>query len=75
MPGGGAALIRLVAAARAAGAHDPIDDCRDWPGRPKRAPSIGGASWLGLLPSVDVMKASVDDLVAMMPERAGADRD
>ena len=71
---GGSALTRLVDAARAHGALVSLDMAE-----------IDGASdarsvdWEGLLartlPSVDIMKASVDDLTAMMPGRRGLGAD
>ena len=67
---GGAALIRLVEAARGAGAMVSLDMAEIAPASEARA-----VDWERLLartlPAVDVMKASVDDLVAMMPRRAG----
>lgn len=68
---GGAALSRLVEAARAAGATVSLDMAEIAPASEARA-----VDWERLLarilPAVDVMKASVDDLVAMMPGRAGS---
>lgn len=70
--GGGAALIRLATAARAAGATIAIETAEL-----DRTSDAGAVDWGGILaltlPSVDVMKSSVDDLAAMMPARAGAD--
>lgn len=67
---GGAALIRLVEAARAAGAMVSLDMAEIAPASDARA-----VDWERLLartlPAVDVMKASVDDLAAMMPGRDG----
>ena len=67
---GGAALCRLVEAARAAGAMVSLDMAEIAPASEARA-----VDWERLLartlPAVDVMKASVDDLVAMMAGRAG----
>jgi sugar/nucleoside kinase (ribokinase family) len=67
---GGAALIRLVDAARAAGAMVSLDMAEIAPASDARA-----VDWERLLartlPAVDVMKASVDDLAAMMPGRDG----
>ena len=67
---GGAALIRLVESARRAGAMVSLDMAEIAPASEARA-----VDWERLLartlPAVDVMKASVDDLVAMMPRRAG----
>lgn len=66
---GGAALIRLVEAARSAGAMVSFDMAEIAPGTEARA-----VDWEGLLaralPAVDVIKASTDDLAAMMPGRA-----
>jgi sugar/nucleoside kinase (ribokinase family) len=66
---GGAALIRLVGAARSAGATISIDVAEVDPASEARA-----VDWDGLLartlPCVDVVKASVDDLEAMLPHRA-----
>jgi sugar/nucleoside kinase (ribokinase family) len=68
---GGAALVGLVGAARAAGATVSIDMAEIAPASEARA-----VDWQGLLgltlPAVDVVKASVDDLEAMLPHRAGA---
>ena len=68
--GGGAALTRLVGAARSAGAMVSLDMAEIAPGADARA-----VDWEQLLaktlPAVDVMKASCDDLAAMMPGRAG----
>jgi sugar/nucleoside kinase (ribokinase family) len=73
---GGAALVRLVTAARAAGAVVSIDAAEIGPAEVGAGSSAGAVDWQGVLartlPSVDVMKASVDDLRAMMPRRAGA---
>ncbi len=67
---GGAALVRLVGAARSAGATVSIDMAEIAPGSEARA-----VDWESLLartlPSVDVVKASVDDLAAMLPHRIG----
>ena len=67
---GGAALIVLVEATRAAGAMVSLDMAEIAPASDARA-----VDWERLLartlPAVDVMKASVDDLVAMLPGRAG----
>jgi len=67
---GGAELTRLVEAARAKGALISLDMAEI--DRPSDARAV---DWEGLLartlPAVDVMKASVDDLVAMMPRHAG----
>jgi sugar/nucleoside kinase (ribokinase family) len=67
---GGAALIRLLEAARVAGAMISLDMAEI-----AAASEARSVDWEGLLartlPAVDVMKASVDDLVAMMPGRAG----
>ncbi len=69
---GGAALVRLVEAARAAGAMVSLDMAEIGPESDARS-----IDWEGLLgrtlPAVDVMKASADDLAAMMPRRAGLD--
>jgi sugar/nucleoside kinase (ribokinase family) len=66
----GAALVGLVEAARSAGAMVSLDMAEITPGTEARA-----VDWEGLLaralPAVDVIKASVDDLAAMMPGRAG----
>jgi sugar/nucleoside kinase (ribokinase family) len=68
--GGGAALVRLLEAARSAGALVSLDMAEITPGTEARS-----VDWEGLLartlPSVDVVKASTDDLAAMMPGRAG----
>jgi sugar/nucleoside kinase (ribokinase family) len=65
---GGAALVRLVGAARSAGATVSIDMAEIDPASEARA-----VDWESLLartlPGVDVMKASVDDLDAMLPHR------
>lgn len=67
---GGAALIGLVEAARAAAAMVSLDMAEIAPASAARA-----VDWERLLaqtlPAVDVMKASVDDLAAMMPGRDG----
>jgi sugar/nucleoside kinase (ribokinase family) len=67
---GGAALIRLVEGARSAGATICLDMAEIAPGT-----EAGAVDWETLLssvlPGVDVMKASTDDLRAMMPDRAG----
>jgi len=67
---GGAALICLVEAARSAGAMVSFDMAEITPGTEARA-----VDWEGLLaralPAVDVIKASTDDLAAMMPGREG----
>ena len=67
---GGAALVRLVGAARSAGATVSIDMAEIDPTSEARA-----VDWESLLartlPGVDVMKASVDDLDAMLPHRIG----
>jgi sugar/nucleoside kinase (ribokinase family) len=67
---GGAALIRLVGAARSAGAMVSLDMAEIDPASDARA-----VDWERLLastlPAVDVVKASTDDLAAMMPGRAG----
>lgn len=67
---GGAALVGLVRAAREAGATVSIDMAEIAPASDARA-----VDWESLLaralPSVDVVKASVDDLAAMMPRHAG----
>ncbi len=67
---GGAALVRLVRDARAAGATVSIDMAEIDP-----ASEAGAVDWESLmaqtLASVDVMKASVDDLDAMLPHRSG----
>jgi sugar/nucleoside kinase (ribokinase family) len=67
---GGAALVRLVGAARSAGAMVSLDMAEIDPASEARA-----VDWESLLaralPQVDVMKASIDDLAAMMPARAG----
>ncbi len=69
--GGGAALVRLVAAARSADATISIDTAEI-----DRASDAGAVDWESILaltlPKVDVMKSSVDDLTAMMPGRAGS---
>ncbi len=66
---GGVALTRLVKAARSAGALIAIDMAEIAPGSDARA-----VDWERLLaatlPAVDVIKASTDDLAAMMPGRA-----
>ena len=73
---GGAALVRLVTAARSAGAVVSIDAAEIAPAEIGAGSSAGAVDWQGLLartlPSVDVMKASVDDLAAMMPRRPEA---
>ena len=67
---GGAALVRLLEAARAAGAMVSLDMAEIDPASAARA--VEWERLLGrALPAVDVMKASVDDLVAMMPGRIG----
>jgi sugar/nucleoside kinase (ribokinase family) len=67
---GGAALTRLVGSARAAGATISIDLAEFDP-----ASEAAAVDWEGLLarilPDVDVVKASLDDLEAMLPHRAG----
>jgi sugar/nucleoside kinase (ribokinase family) len=67
---GGAALVRLVHDARAAGATVSLDMAEIDP-----ASEAGAVDWENLmaqtLASVDVMKASVDDLDAMLPHRSG----
>jgi sugar/nucleoside kinase (ribokinase family) len=67
---GGAALVRLVGAARSAGATVSIDMAEIDPASEART-----VDWERLLarilPGVDVMKASVDDLEAMLPHRIG----
>jgi sugar/nucleoside kinase (ribokinase family) len=67
---GGAELMRLVEAARGNGALISLDMAEIDPPSDARA-----VDWERLLartlPAVDVMKASVDDLVAMMPRHAG----
>lgn len=67
---GGTALVRLVKAARSAGATVSMDIAEVDPASEARA-----VDWESLLartlPAVDVMKASVDDLDAMLPNRAG----
>ena len=67
---GGTALVRLVTAVRAAGATVSLDMAEIDP-----ASEAAAVDWdvvlSGALPSVDVMKASVDDLAAMLPKRAG----
>ncbi len=68
---GGAALVGLVGAARTAGATVSIDMAEIDPASEARA--VDWESLLALtLPAVDVVKASVDDLAAMLPHRAGA---
>jgi sugar/nucleoside kinase (ribokinase family) len=66
----GAALTRLVEAARSRGALVSLDMAEVDPSSDAR-----GVDWEGLLtrtlPAVDVIKASVDDLAAMMPGRRG----
>jgi sugar/nucleoside kinase (ribokinase family) len=68
--GQAAALIRLLEAARSAGALVSLDMAEIAPASDARA-----VDWESLLaralPAVDVIKASVDDLAAMMPRRAG----
>jgi sugar/nucleoside kinase (ribokinase family) len=68
---GGDALVRLVAGAGSAGATVSIDTAEIDP-----TSEAGMVDWEALLkralPAVDVMKSSVDDLVAMLPQRAGA---
>lgn len=67
---GGAALIVLVEATRAAGAMVSLDMAEIAPASDARA--VDWERLLGQsLPAVDVMKASVDDLAAMMPGRDG----
>ena len=67
---GGSALARLVAAARSAGAAVSLDVAEIDPAAEARA--VDWERLLALvLPQVDVMKASIDDLTAMMPDRAG----
>ncbi len=67
---GGAALVRLVGAARSVGATVSIDMAEIDPTSEARA-----VDWESLLartlPGVDVMKASVDDLDAMLPHGIG----
>ncbi len=67
---GGKALIRLVDAAGAAGATVSLDIADVDPASEARA-----VHWASLmartLPAVDVMKASVDDLDTLLPDRAG----
>jgi sugar/nucleoside kinase (ribokinase family) len=67
---GGAVLLRLVAAARSAGATISIDTAEIDP-----ASEAAAAEWESLLsralPEIDVMKASVDDLRSMMAGRRG----
>ena len=67
---GGAALVRLVGAARSAGATVSTDMAEIDPASEAKA-----VDWESLLartlPGVDVMKASVDDLDAMLPHRTG----
>ena len=67
---GGAGLVRLVTAARTAGATVSLDMAEIDP-----SSEAAAVDWQAVLsralPAVDVMKASVDDLVAMLPRRAG----
>jgi sugar/nucleoside kinase (ribokinase family) len=67
---GGAGLTGLVKAARATGALVSLDMAEI-----DAASDARSVDWEQLLartlPAVDVMKASVDDLAAMMPRRAG----
>jgi sugar/nucleoside kinase (ribokinase family) len=67
---GGKALIRLVEDAGAAGATVSMDIADVDPASEARA-----VHWASLmartLPAVDVMKASVDDLDTLLPDRAG----
>lgn len=68
----GAALVSLVGAARSAGATVSIDMAEI-----DRASEAGTVDWERVLartlPNVDVVKASVDDLAAMLPHRAGTE--
>ena len=67
---GGAALIRLVGDARAAGATVSIDMAEIDPA--SEAGAVDRESLMAqTLGSVDVMMASVDDLDAMLPHRSG----
>jgi sugar/nucleoside kinase (ribokinase family) len=67
----GAALIRLVAAARSAGAIVSLDMAEIDP--TSDATAVDWESLLArTLPEVDVVKASTDDLAAMLPRRAGS---
>jgi sugar/nucleoside kinase (ribokinase family) len=67
---GGAGLIRLVSAARSAGAIVSLDMAEIDP--KSEATAVDWESILArTLPAVDVVKASVDDLEAMLPGRAG----
>jgi sugar/nucleoside kinase (ribokinase family) len=67
---GGSALARLVGAASSAGATVSIDVAEIDPASEARA--VDWERLLALvLPAVDIMKASVDDLTAMMPGHAG----
>ncbi|HEX7490113.1 MAG TPA: PfkB family carbohydrate kinase [Candidatus Limnocylindrales bacterium] len=69
---GGDALVRLVTGAASAGATVSIDTAEIDP-----TSEAGKVEWEGVLartlPGVDVMKSSVDDLVAMLPQRRGAE--
>ena len=68
---GGAGLIRLVSAARSAGAIVSLDMAEIDP--KSEATAVDWESILArTLPAVDIVKASVDDLEAMLPGRAGA---
>jgi sugar/nucleoside kinase (ribokinase family) len=71
---GGAALTSLVEAARARGALVSLDMAAVDPGS-----DAGGVDWEGhltrTLRAVDIVKASVDDLSAMMPGRDGLSPD
>lgn len=70
--GGGAGLVRLVEAAHAAGAVVSLDMAEIGAG--SEAGSVDWAALLGrTLPEVDAIKASTDDLAAMMTPRAGLD--
>ena len=67
---GGAVLLRLVAAARSAGATISIDTAEIDPA--SEAAVVDWESLLSrVLPDIDVMKASVDDLGSMMAGRRG----
>lgn len=67
---GGAVLTRLVETARTKGALISLDMAEV--DAASGARSVDWERMLArLLPAVDVMKASVDDLAAMMPRRAG----
>jgi sugar/nucleoside kinase (ribokinase family) len=68
---GGDALVRLVTGAAAAGATVSIDTAEIDP--TSEAGNVDWAAVLGrTLPSIDIMKSSVDDLAAVLPDRPAA---